>query len=156
MAAPFRLQPVLRYRLRREDACARVLAERVRAVQAAARHLAALREQGIRAGLALHDAARGGAPAGWIRVLAEVPGALACQATGAMTRLTAERDRAEQARRTLVKASQDRQVLERLRRISVDLHRRREDARAQREHDERAQAAHRWRRSAPGGTRRPR
>ncbi len=152
----FRLLPVLRYRVRREDACARAFAEAVRSVETALRHLAWLREQVTDAVTALEDTARTGAPAGVIHVLAEVPAALARAVGRAGSHLDAERRRAEHARRALVKASQDRQALERLQQIARDARLRRAAALVQREHDERATIAHRWRRTAPGSTERPR
>jgi flagellar FliJ protein len=155
MVPRFRLDPVLRYRVRREDAVARAFAEAVRSVEAAARHLAWIRGEETRAAAALHRAASDGALAGWLRVLADVPVALSRDRDRAGARLDVERGRAEEARRVLVEASRDRQALERLRELAAESQRRRTEALAQREHDERARAAHWWRQSAPelGGRR---
>lgn len=142
----FRLLPVLRHRRLREEQRARALAQATQSVETAARQLTRLREQASDAAEALRALVMNGAPAEHVRLLGEVPAELSRRAAQVAAELEALRHRAQAALRELIRASQDRQALERLQERQRDAHHCRQTAEAHREHDEAAPVLQRWRR----------
>lgn len=148
MAFHFRLAPLLRHRKRAEEEGTLALAWALRRRDAAAGRLAALRHETQTGREALAEAVAHGITATELRGMAEAIAALSRGAMRAEGELVAERTRAEQARVDLVRAAQERRLLERLETIQRDGYRRRLATEAQRQLDDVASVHRLWQRTA--------
>lgn len=147
MAKPFRLDPVLRQKKRVEDERASRLAAAARSRDAAARRVDELTAETAALTDALATAGQEGASGAELSTQAEVAERSSRWAKAAAVQLTAEQAEVEQRRLALVRASQDRRLLERLREIRREEAARRGRRLEQGELDDLASVNQLWRRA---------
>jgi flagellar export protein FliJ len=147
MAFHFRLEPVLRYRQRVEDAAALDLVRAQQRLEAISRKLAQARDEMAACTRALVAAAARGTTGMELGHLAHSVETLDRHSAVTTAELGAQRERVEQARGGLVEAARSRQVLTRLGESHRTAYARRLDVLERRQADDVAAANYLWRRT---------